>query len=42
MTRTNRVSKKGLVDMLVGVKVTQRPSCSEDIMVEGLDEDAAF
>ena len=42
MTRTNRVSKKGLVDMLVGVKVTQRPWCSEDMMVAGLDEDAAF
>lgn len=26
-TSTSRVSKKGLLDMLVGVRVTQRPSC---------------
>jgi hypothetical protein len=41
MTRTKRVSKNGLVDMLVGVKVTQRPSCSENIIVGGFDEETA-
>lgn len=36
-TRTRSVSKKGLVDMLVGVKVTQRPSCSVYIGSTGDD-----
>lgn len=36
-TRTRRVSKNGLVDMLVGVIVTQSPSCSEGTVFGRLD-----
>jgi hypothetical protein len=41
MTRTRRVSKNGLVAMLVGVNVTQRPSCSVNMGFAVADDWAA-